>query len=113
MRSTLSKVVLIEKIFEELGLSKREGRSIVDQFFEEIVVSLENNEPVHLSGFGSFELSEKKKRIGRDPQTGKELPVCAQREVSFVPGEKLKARIDIARELIKTDSQRKQEARSK
>ena len=50
---------MADKLFEELGLNKREAKELVEQFFEEIRICLENNEQVKLSGFGNFDLRDK------------------------------------------------------
>ena len=64
------------------------------QFFEEIRLSLERNEQVKLSGYGNFDLRDKKQRPGRNPKTGEEIPIKARRVVTFRPGQKLKARVE-------------------
>lgn len=92
--TALTKADLAERLFEELGLNKREAKELVDQFFEEIRLCLENNEPVKLSGFGKFDLRDKAARPGRNPKTGEEIPVSARRVVTFRPGQKLKARVE-------------------
>ena len=68
---------------------------MVEQFFEEIRICLENNEQVKLSGFGNFDLRDKRQRPGRNPKTGEEIPISARRVVTFKPGQKLKARVDV------------------
>ena len=90
----LTKAALAEKLFEELGLNKREAKEIIENFFEEIRKALENNEQVKLSGFGNFDLRTKKERPGRNPKTGEEIPISARRVVTFRPGQKLKARVE-------------------
>ncbi|MEY2908036.1 MAG: hypothetical protein RLZZ602_559 [Pseudomonadota bacterium] len=90
----LTKSEMAEKLFEELGLNKREAKELVEQFFEEIRICLENNEQVKLSGFGNFDLRDKRERPGRNPKTGEEIPISARRVVTFRPGQKLKARVD-------------------
>lgn len=90
----LTKAELAERLFEELGLNKREAKEVVEQFFEEIRASLESNEQVKLSGFGNFDLRDKKERPGRNPKTGEEIPINARRVVTFRPGQKLKARVE-------------------
>ncbi|MGN0921603.1 MAG: integration host factor subunit alpha [Cellvibrio sp.] len=90
----LTKADLAEKLYEELGLNKREAKELVELFFEEIRYSLENNEEVKLSGFGNFELRDKSQRPGRNPKTGEEIPISARRVVTFRPGQKLKARVE-------------------
>lgn len=90
----LTKADLAERLYEELGLNKREAKEIVELFFEEIRNSLENNEHVKLSGFGNFDLRDKSERPGRNPKTGQEIPISARRVVTFKPGQKLKARVE-------------------
>ncbi len=92
--SALTKADLAEKLFEELGLNKREAKEMVEVFFEEIKIALENNYQVKLSGFGNFDLRDKKERPGRNPKTGEEIPISARRVVTFRPGQKLKARVE-------------------
>ena len=90
----LTKADLAEKLYEDLGLNKREAKELVELFFEEIRHALENNEQVKLSGFGNFELRDKSQRPGRNPKTGEEIPISARRVVTFRPGQKLKARVE-------------------
>ena len=87
---------MADKLFEELGLNKREAKELVEQFFEEIRICLENNEQVKLSGFGNFDLRDKRQRPGRNPKTGEEIPISARRVVTFKAGQKLKARVDVS-----------------
>jgi integration host factor subunit alpha len=90
----LTKADMAEHLFEELGLNKREAKDIVEMFFEEIRGALERGEQVKLSGFGNFDLREKKERPGRNPKTGEEIPITARRVVTFRPGQKLKSRVE-------------------
>jgi len=90
----LTKAALAERLFEELGLNKREAKEIIEVFFEEIRQALESNEQVKLSGFGNFDLRIKKERPGRNPKTGEEIPISARQVVTFRPGQKLKARVE-------------------
>lgn len=90
----LTKADMAAKLFEELGLNKREAKEMVEMFFEEVRQSLEEGRQVKLSGFGNFDLREKKQRPGRNPKTGKEIPISARRVVTFRPGQKLKARVE-------------------
>jgi integration host factor subunit alpha len=90
----LTKAALAERLFEELGLNKREAKEVVEVFFEEIRQALESNEQVKLSGFGNFDLRVKKERPGRNPKTGEEIPISARQVVTFRPGQKLKARVE-------------------
>ena len=90
----LTKSEMAERLYEELGLNKREAKEIVELFFEEIRSCLEANEQVKLSGFGNFDLRDKSQRPGRNPKTGEEIPISARRVVTFRPGQKLKARVE-------------------
>ena len=90
----LTKADMAEHLFEELGLNKREAKDMVEMFFEEIRSALVNGRQVKLSGFGNFDLREKKQRPGRNPKTGEEIPISARRVVTFRPGQKLKARVE-------------------
>jgi integration host factor subunit alpha len=90
----LTKAEMAERLFEELGLNKREAKELVEMFFEEIRQALEDGQQVKLSGFGNFDLREKGQRPGRNPKTGEEIPITARRVVTFRPGQKLKARVE-------------------
>ena len=92
--TALTKAEMAEQLFEDLGLNKREAKEIVEAFFEEIRQSLENNEQVKLSGFGNFDLRDKRSRPGRNPKTGQDIPISARRVVTFKRGQKLKARVE-------------------
>ena len=94
MSKALTKADIAEKLFEDLGLNKREAKELVEMFFEEIRQSLEGNEQVKLSGFGNFDLRDKRQRPGRNPKTGEEIPISARRVVTFRPGQKLKVRVE-------------------
>lgn len=90
----LTKADLAEHLFNVLGLNKREAKELVELFFEEIRNTLENGEPVKISGFGNFNLRDKKQRPGRNPKTGKEIPITPRRVVTFRAGHKLKSRVE-------------------
>ncbi len=92
--SALTKADLAEKLFEELGLNKREAKEMVEMFFEEIKTALSTSQQVKLSGFGNFDLRDKRERPGRNPKTGEEIPISARRVVTFHPGQKLKVRVE-------------------
>ena len=94
MAITLTKADMVEHLFEELGLNKREAKDLVEMFFEEVRDALETGRKVKLSGFGNFMLRDKTQRPGRNPKTGEEIPVTARRVVTFRPGQKLKQRVE-------------------
>ena len=90
----LTKAALADSLYQELGLSKREAKEIVESFFEELRAALEAGESVKVSGFGKFDLRDKRQRPGRNPKTGVEIPISARRVVTFRPGQKLRARVE-------------------
>jgi len=91
---SLTKADIADRLFNEVGLNKREAKEFVDAFFEIVREALESGENVKLSGFGNFQLREKNQRPGRNPKTGEEIPISARRVVTFRPGQKLRARVE-------------------
>ena len=91
----LTKADFVAQLLDELGLSKAMAKDLVELFFEEIKATLEHAESVKMSGFGKFELRDKVARPGRNPKTGEEIPITARRVVTFKPGIRLKAKIDL------------------
>lgn len=90
----LTKAEIAERLYEEVGLNKREAKELVEEFFEQLREALEDGTQVKLSGFGNFDLRDKNQRPGRNPKTGEEIPITARRVVTFRPGQKLKARVE-------------------
>lgn len=90
---TLTKADIIESLITQVGLTRPDAKLLVDEVFEEIRTCLVSGEAVKLSGFGNFELRDKRQRPGRNPKTGKEIPITARRVVSFKAGQKFKARV--------------------
>jgi integration host factor subunit alpha len=87
---TVTKADLADTLFNELGLNRREGKEFVELFFEKIRIALETGDSVKFSGFGNFEVLEKKPRPGRNPKTGDEISITARRVVTFKASQKLK-----------------------
>ncbi len=90
----LTKADLADLLFENVGLNKREAKDMVESFYDEIRVALENGEGVKLSGFGNFQLRAKPQRPGRNPKTGEEIPITARRVVTFHASQKLKVMVE-------------------
>ncbi len=91
---SLTRVNMAESLFNELGLSRTEAHELVNLFFEELTASLAAGKQAKLSGFGNFDLLDKKERPGRNPKTGEKIPISARRVVTFRAGENLKARME-------------------
>ena len=94
MGHSLTKADMAEKLQVDLGFSRKEAKDFVDCFFDEVSQALEDGEEVKISGFGNFELRDKKSRPGRNPKTGEEFDIAARRVVTFKAGRKLRDRID-------------------
>ena len=91
---TITKIDITENLIEKYQLPKNEAKKVVENFFEEVRISLESGHDVKLSGFGNFELRNKASRPGRNPKTGDVVAVSARRVVTFKPGQKLRARVE-------------------
>jgi integration host factor subunit alpha len=73
----ITKAEMAERLFQQVGLNKREAKDFVDAYFEVVREALERGDQVKLSGFGNFELRKKNQRPGRNPKTGEEIPISA------------------------------------
>ncbi|MBY4596882.1 integration host factor subunit alpha [Ottowia caeni] len=91
--SALTKAQLAERLFEQIGLNKRESKDMIDAFFDLISQRLIEGEEVKLSGFGNFQLRVKAPRPGRNPRTGELIPIEARRVITFHASQKLKEQV--------------------
>lgn len=74
---------------EKAGISKADAKRALDAFIDTTTAALKKNDRVALVGFGSFSVSERSARKGRNPQTGKEITIKAKKVVKFKPGAEL------------------------
>lgn len=93
--SALTKADLAEHLSDKTGLNRRQCKEVVELFFHEVSQNLIDGVPVKLSGFGNFELKEKKPRPGRNPKTGEEVTISARRVVTFKAGQKFRKQIEV------------------
>ncbi len=91
---TVTRADLCEAVYQRVGLSRTESASLVEAVLKEITSCLERGETVKLSSFGSFVVRNKGQRIGRNPKTGKEVPISPRRVMVFKPSAILKQRIN-------------------
>ena len=89
----LTKAEMAERLFEDVGLNKREAKEFVDAFFDTLREALQGGHQVKLSGFGNFDLRQKNQRPGRNPKTGEEVPITPRRVLSFRPSHLMKDRV--------------------
>ena len=86
----MTKAELIDSIASKTDLPKGTAERIVATIFDDIVVALKGGDKVHISGFGTFQVSDRKARTGRNPKTGEAIQISASRSAKFKPGKTLK-----------------------
>jgi len=86
----MKKAELIDAVATKSELTKQDTKKAVDALFETISNTLANEEKIQLIGFGTFEVSERAARTGRNPQTGEEMTIPASKVPAFKPGKELK-----------------------
>ena len=79
----MTKLDIVNNVYDKLGLSKRECADIVDRFFEVIKETLAKDEDVKISGLGKFMVKQKHARRGRNPQTGDEMEIKGRKVLLF------------------------------
>jgi integration host factor subunit alpha len=92
---TLTRADLADAVVQKVGLPRNESQDLVELILEEISVTLASGEAVKLSSFGSFGIREKGQRVGRNPKTGKEVPITPRRVLVFRPSNVMKERINV------------------
>jgi DNA-binding protein HU-beta len=86
----MNKTELVAEIAEKAGLSKKDSEAAVKAFIDAVSESLKKGDKVQLVGFGTFEVSERPARTGRNPQTGETIEIAASRTPKFKAGKALK-----------------------
>jgi nucleoid DNA-binding protein len=89
-RKPMNKSELIAAIAENSGVSKSKAGYVVDAITDAIANALKKGESVQLTGFGTFKINKRAARIGRNPQTGKEIKIAAKNVPAFSAGKVLK-----------------------
>src|SRR5687768_9230046 len=90
----MTKADIIEGVYEKVGFSKKESAEIVELVFDTVKETLERGDKIKISGFGNFQVRQKKARVGRNPQTGKEIEISARRVLTFRPSQVLKSALN-------------------
>ncbi len=86
----MNKTELVAAIAEQAGLSKKDAEKAVKAFTDVVAAELKKGEKVQLVGFGTFEVSKRAARTGRNPQTGAEMKIKASKAPKFSAGKALK-----------------------
>ena len=93
---TVTRADLAEALYREIGLSRTESAQLVESVIDHIIDALLRGESVKLTGFGTFALRDKNERIGRNPKTGKAVPIAPRRVLTFKPSQVMRERVDAA-----------------
>jgi DNA-binding protein HU-beta len=86
----MTKTDLIEGLSNKLGLVKIEAERVVDGVLDAITEAFKQGDRVNISGFGTFAVSMRDARTGRNPKTGESIEISATRSAKFRPGKQLK-----------------------
>jgi integration host factor alpha subunit len=86
----MTKADLIEGLSNKLGMNKGEAEKAVNIMLDDIISALKQGERVNISGFGTFAVSMREARTGRNPKTGESIEISASRSAKFKPGKQLK-----------------------
>jgi DNA-binding protein HU-beta len=89
----MNKAELIEKIAEDAGISKKEAGLALDSFTDTIAKTLKKGNKVTLVGFGTFSVTKRAARNGRNPQTGATIKIKAKKVAKFKAGKELSEKI--------------------
>ena len=92
--NTVTRADLCEAVYQKVGLSRTESSELVERVLQEITFCLEQGETVKLSSFGSFMIRDKGLRVGRNPKTGREVPIPPRRVAVFKASNIMKSRIN-------------------
>ncbi|MEO6963815.1 MAG: HU family DNA-binding protein [Chitinophagales bacterium] len=89
----MNKAELIAKIAEDAGITKTQAGATLDSFTEAVAKTLKKGDKVTLVGFGTFSVSKRAARNGRNPQTGATIKIKAKKVAKFKAGKELSARV--------------------
>jgi integration host factor subunit alpha len=92
--NTVTRAHLTETIYTQVGLSRNESADLLEVVLARMSAALEAGESVKISGFGTFSVRQKGRRIGRNPKTGVEVPILPRRVLVFRPSQVLRAHVN-------------------
>ena len=90
----MTKVDIVESIYEKVGFSKKEVAKIVETIFDLIKETLRHEDKIKISGFGNFVVRKKRARRGRNPQTGSDIEITPRRILTFKPSQVMKSSLN-------------------
>jgi len=86
----MNKSELVSAMAEKAAITKKDSEKVLQAFLDTVTEELAKGGKVQLVGFGTFDVSERKAREGRNPQTGKPMKIPASKAPRFKPGKALK-----------------------
>ena len=86
----MTKAELIENLSNALKLNRADAENAINTLLGDIVTALKKGERVNISGFGTFSVSVRRARTGRNPKTGEAIPIAESRSARFRPGKQLR-----------------------
>ena len=86
----MTKADLVNKIFEQIGGTKKESADLVEKLFDVMKNTILEGDSIKISGLGNFIVRNKKPRVGRNPQTGETIEISARRVLTFKPSQVLR-----------------------
>ena len=86
----MNKADLVEAVAGDADLSKSQAQAALDSLLSNVETALKGGDKVTLVGFGTFSISKRSARTGRNPQTGKAIQIPAKNVVKFSAGKSLK-----------------------
>lgn len=89
----MNKAELIEKIAKDAGITKTQANATLDSFTEAVTKTLKKGDKVTLVGFGTFSVTKRAARNGRNPQTGAVIKIKAKKVARFKAGKELSSKI--------------------
>jgi len=93
LKKSFTRKNLTDKIHKKIGFNKNFSSNLIDNFFEIFVSELIKNNKIKISSFGTFQISDKKERIGRNPKNKVEAIITARKVVKFKPSVLIKNKI--------------------
>ncbi|HLA49823.1 MAG TPA: integration host factor subunit alpha [Thermodesulfovibrionia bacterium] len=92
----MTKADLADKVYEKVGLSRKEAVEMIETLFSSMKSILSEGESIKITGFGTFLVRKKSSRRGRNPKTGEEMEITARKVITFKPSLEFKAVVEKA-----------------
>lgn len=92
----MTKADLADKVYEKVGLSRKEAVEMIETLFSSMKSILSEGESIKITGFGTFLVRKKSSRRGRNPKTGEEMEITARKVITFKPSLEFKSVVEKA-----------------